>query len=285
MTKKFFISGCLLLLAVFAPLKAQTEADSLAIVTAQWETTSPRKGIVQKCAAIPLLFDGPQYISIIEIDPHKARVEAGIAVADSMTPTSLIAKAHNAVVAINGSYFDTKRGNSVCYLRTGETVIDTTTAREFKLRVTGAIRVHKGKLEILPWSKQTEKSYKNRKGTVLASGPLMLKDGKTCDWSDCGQKFIKTQHPRSAVVTTRDGKVWLLTIDGRAPQHAQGMSIPQLAYLIRLLGGTNALNLDGGGSTTLWHAGQVVNHPSDNKQFDHKGERRIPNILYFSPKK
>ena len=284
MIQKLFISICLLLLAATAPLKAQTEADSLAIVSAQWEITSTRKGIIQKCAAIPLLFDGPQYISLIEIDPRLARVKAGIAVADSMTQTSRIAKAHNAIAAINGSYFDTKRGNSVCYLRIGKTVVDTTTASELK-RVTGAIRVYKGKLSILPWNKQVEKDYKKRRGTVLASGPLMLKDGQVCDWSACEQNFIKTQHPRSAIVTTHEGKVWLLTADGRAPQHAQGMSIPQLTYLIRLLGGSDALNLDGGGSTTLWHTGQVVNHPSDNKRFDHKGERCVPNIVYFSSKK
>lgn len=284
MTKKPFISIFLLLLAAIIPLKAQTEADSLAIVSAQWKITSTQKGIVQKCTAIPMLFDGPQYISLIEIDPRLAHVKAGIAVADSMTQTSRIAEVHNAIAAINGSYFDMKRGNSVCYLRIGETVVDTTTAREFK-RVTGAIRVHKGKLSILPWNKQVEKDYKNRKGTVLASGPLMLKDGQVCDWSTCGQNFIKTQHPRSAIVTTHEGKVWLLTADGRAPQHAQGMSIPQLAYLIKLLGGSDALNLDGGGSTTLWHTGQVVNHPSDNKQFDHEGERCVPNIIYFSSEK
>ena len=97
MNKKLFFSACLLLLAAITPLKAQTEADSLAIVSAQWETTSPRKGIVQKCAAIPMLFDGPQYISLIEIDPRLAHVKAGIAVADSMTQTSRIAEVHNAI--------------------------------------------------------------------------------------------------------------------------------------------------------------------------------------------
>ena len=61
------------------------------------------------------------------------------------------------------------------------------------------------------------------------------------------------------------------------------MSIPELAYLIKVLGGEDALNLDGGGSTTLWMrgaaAGGVLNYPCDNKLFDHAGERTVSNIV------
>lgn len=63
-----------------------------------------------------------------------------------------------------------------------------------------------------------------------------------------------------------------------------GVSIPELAHLIRVLGGSDALNLDGGGSTTLWMEqtpdNGVLNCPSDNRKFDHQGERSIPNIIY-----
>ncbi|MFR7464903.1 MAG: phosphodiester glycosidase family protein [Phocaeicola vulgatus] len=54
-------------------------------------------------------------------------------------------------------------------------------------------------------------------------------------------------------------------VDGRAEGHADGMSIAELAYLLRILKAHCALNLDGGGSTTLWVNGQVVNRPSDNR--------------------
>ena len=95
--------------------------------------------------------------------------------------------------------------------------------------------------------------------------------------------FVHTAHPRSAVAVAADGTVWFVTADGRAPGRAAGMTIPQLAHLIRVLGGRDALNLDGGGSTTLWMDGEVVNHPSDNRRFDHEGERRVPDIICFRP--
>ena len=63
-----------------------------------------------------------------------------------------------------------------------------------------------------------------------------------------------------------------------APETA--LAIGELIYLVRQLGLYSALNLDGGGSSTLWceEAG-VVNRPSDNRRFDHEGERRVTNCI------
>jgi len=86
-----------------------------------------------------------------------------------MKETSRIASEHRAIAAINGSYFDMKRGNSVCFLKVGNQVVDTTTLSECKLRVTGAMHVHKGKIKLIPWSRQIEKEYKGETGIVLAN--------------------------------------------------------------------------------------------------------------------
>ncbi|HIZ33675.1 MAG TPA: phosphodiester glycosidase family protein [Candidatus Bacteroides merdigallinarum] len=277
MTKKILWAG-LLLFHVAVWLHAQTKADSVAIVSAQWETSSPREGITLKCAAIDHLYNGPQYISIVEVEPRK-ELCAGIALSDKPAPTSVVAQAYNAVAAVNGSYFSIKKGNSVCFLQIDGVVKDTTTTAELDMRVNGAVQTDKGRLKILPWSKDIE-NYHCAKD-VLASGPMLLQQGKASNWEACDSLFIHTQHPRSAVAVKKDGTTWFVTVDGRAPGHANGMSIPELAHLLRILGGYDALNLDGGGSTTLWLEGNVINHPSDNKQFDHAGERAVPTILYF----
>jgi exopolysaccharide biosynthesis protein len=57
--------------------------------------------------------------------------------------------------------------------------------------------------------------------------------------------------------------IWLVTIDGRQPALSFGMSFTELQGLARRLGLRSALNLDGGGSTTMWVAGKIINHPSD----------------------
>ena len=276
--KKNLLIVVILAICSIEMVKGQTVADSLAIVSACWKIENPQKGIVYKYASIP------QSISLIEIDPV-AGLKVGVAVSDKMKETSKIASEYNAIAAINGSYFDMKRGNSVCFLKADRQVIDTTMQSEFTLRVTGAINVRKGKIKLIPWSKQIEKEYEGETGIVLASGPLMLKDGQICDWNSCGTNFIRLKHPRSAVATTKEGKILLITVDGRFPEQAEGVNIPELAHLIRILGGEDALNLDGGGSTTLWLSGAsddgVVNYPCDNGRFDHAGERKVPNILYI----
>ena len=66
----------------------------------------------------------------------------------------------------------------------------------------------------------------------------------------------------------------------RAAGEAYGMTIPELTSLCLQLGLTDALNLDGGGSSTLWtHKAGVINNPCDNRRFDHAGQRRVPNAL------
>lgn len=282
MKKRFslFIAwlGCLSL-----ALHAQTSADSLSIVSAQWETTTSTNGIVHKRAIIPSLYKGPQHINIIEI-PSNRKLHFGIGVDETMVPISQLAPAHQALAAINGSFYNMQKGNSVCYLRIGKEVVDTTLTREFRIRVTGAVYTHKKKLRILPWNRKIETRYKKKKGVVLASGPLLMEDGKACSWEMCDSSFVATKHPRSAIFTTKNKKTVLITVDGRSKGNAAGVSIPELAHLIRILGGEDALNLDGGGSTTLWMKeapnNGVLNCPSDNKKFDHQGERRIPNIIY-----
>lgn len=270
--------GCLSL-----TIHAQTFADSIAIVSAQWERTVFADGIVHKRAIIPSLYKGPQHINIIEI-PSNRKLHFGIGVDETMVPISQLAPEHQALAAINGSFYNMQKGNSVCYLRAGKEVVDTTLTREFKLRVTGAVYTHKKKLRILPWSREIETRYKKKKGVVLASGPLLMEDGKTCSWDMCDSSFVATKHPRSAIFTTKNKKTILITVDGRSQGNAIGVSIPELAHLTRILGGMDALNLDGGGSTTLWIKGApengVLNCPSDNGKFDHQGERRIPNIIY-----
>ena len=243
-------------------VQAQTFADTLGLSVAQWQ-----------------IAEGPQYVSVVAINPRHHR--AGIGISPNMKSLSRLASEHRALVAINGSYYNMSKGNSVCFLKVEDTVADSTESREFRIRVNGAIAVRKGKLRILPWTKAIERNYKKKHGTVLASGPLLLQNGHVCDLSQCDSGFVYTRHPRSAIAITKKKQVLFITVDGRAPQHAIGMSLPEMAQLIKQLGGVTAINLDGGGSTMLYLDGHILNHPTDNGRFDHEGERKIPNMIYF----
>ena len=88
------------------------------------------------------------------------------------------------------------------------------------------------------------------------------------------------RHPRAAVGTDDEGNIYYVVIDGRFKGKGDGASIYETAYICKMLGMTEAINLDGGGSTTLWSEETgVINHPYDNKTWDHVGERAVPNLI------
>jgi exopolysaccharide biosynthesis protein len=74
--------------------------------------------------------------------------------------------------------------------------------------------------------------------------------------------FETTTHPRTLIARDRDGLVWLITVDGRQPT-AVGATFADLRVLLERLNAIDAVNLDGGGSTTMVVGTAVVNRPSD----------------------
>jgi hypothetical protein len=75
--------------------------------------------------------------------------------------------------------------------------------------------------------------------------------------------FTDVRHPRTLVGIDRRGYLWLVAIDGRQPMHSVGMTFAELIALCDRLDLRDALNLDGGGSTTMVVKGEIVNRPSD----------------------
>jgi hypothetical protein len=113
--------------------------------------------------------------------------------------------------------------------------------------------------------------------TIVGGAGLLLRDGRLItDWKveQLSPGFAHTRHPRTLIGTQGDGTIWLVTVDGRQPRLSAGMSLYELRALGQRLGLRNALNLDGGGSTTMWVAGKIVNSPSDAA-----GPRRVSDAL------
>ena len=91
--------------------------------------------------------------------------------------------------------------------------------------------------------------------------------------------FTHGEHPRTGVAIDQDGQVIFATMDGRTAA-GQGVDLFDFSQWLVWLGARDALNLDGGGSTTLWVQTEgVVNYPSDNGTSDHYGERVVSNAL------
>lgn len=115
---------------------------------------------------------------------------------------------------------------------------------------------------------------------LVGGGPRLLTDGTRPDdftgVEHFGSNFIETRHPRTAVGFNADSTVvYFVTVDGRQPGFSAGMSLYELADFMISFGISHAVNLDGGGSTTMTVHDQVVNSPSDPG-----GERSVANALF-----
>ncbi len=111
--------------------------------------------------------------------------------------------------------------------------------------------------------------YASVKGSIVEAvggSDVILKNGKIND-IDYGADFGYTRHPRTAVGYDKSGKIYIVVVDGRQPALSNGASLTDLAIIFTELGATDALNLDGGGSSTFilgsGNGFKTMNSPSD----------------------
>ncbi len=121
-------------------------------------------------------------------------------------------------------------------------------------------------------------------GLFITNGvPQLIKNGKidiTWEQEKSSKSFVETRHPRTAVAKMKDGKFLMVTVDGRQPGVSVGMNLNELAEYLLSLGAVDAMNLDGGGSTTMFLDGKVVNKPSDKE-----GERKVGDAILVTLRK
>ena len=269
---------------------AVAPSDSLTLVSAPWQVDT-LDGMVLKTVHFSHqeYFQSNQYMGVLEI-PAGADYGLSFAYEPRRTPTTTIAQRHHAVAAINGSFFDMDKHNPICFLR-----ID---GKEVSENVAGKDTLHRkyyqyGTLALTPrpcivrtdslrnWERCL--SYPD----IMTAGPLLIYHDSVQAMRD-DLSFVYKRHNRSAVGIRPDGTVLLFVVDGRTKE-SEGMSLDELIKTMKWLGCCDALNLDGGGSTTLYVQGLphngVVNHPSDNGNFDRKGERAVSNAILVLSKK
>lgn len=266
------------------------QSDSLAVVNAEWKIEKISQGVVLKTFWFQnTLFNSNQFVSVLEIKPKK-KLEFDIGYdPKKLITTSDFGTQANAIAALNGTFFDIANGGSVDYIKADGKVIN-----ENRLGKNGnraghqrsALVLNKGKISIVKWdgTPYWEKSLTGE--DIMVSGPLLILD-QIHEKLDYDNSFNKTRHPRTAVAITKNKRILFITVDGRNSNSA-GMSLFELTKMMGWLNADDAINLDGGGSTTLWinnyKENGVVNFPTDNKKWDHEGQRKVANVVLLMKK-
>jgi exopolysaccharide biosynthesis protein len=256
------------------------------------------------------MFNSVQSISVVKYPAKNFETQILHRPGETAGAPSAIGKELGAAVVMNGGYFHVKERIPSVFFKQGKQILGYTHPTEL-YRVNGVFgfKDKKGrKMEIAycPDSLDYASVTKKMK-SAMATGPLLIlddeimvpelmgdkADGDNVTAMEAEQKAgskIRThytsaqlydrRHPRTALGKDDEGNIYLVVIDGRFKGQADGASIYETAFICHLLGMTDAINLDGGGSSAVWaEETGVINHPRDNKKFDHEGERVVPNLI------
>ncbi|MHC9045736.1 phosphodiester glycosidase family protein [Microbacterium saperdae] len=202
---------------------------------------------------------------------------AGDAFGTNITETtSAIAAANDAVFAINGDYYGFRDTGIV--IRNGVAYRDAG-ARE------GLAFYQDGHVELYDETATTAASLvADGVWNTLSFGPALVEDSIVVDGieeievdTNFGNHSIQGEQPRTAVGVIDENHLVFVVVDGRSAGYSRGVTMTELADIMISLGAETAYNLDGGGSSTMYFDGELVNSPLGKDQ-----ERATSDILYIA---
>ena len=188
--------------------------------------------------------------------------------------TSVTAADNNAILAVNGDYYG---ANSTGYvIRNG--VVYRDTIREDSSN--GDLAIYKdGSFKII-YEDQISAEQLVNDGVVnlLAFGPALVENGEISVGTNQEVGQAMASNPRTAIGIIDENHYIIVVSDGRTSE-SEGLSLYQLAEVMKSYGAKTAYNLDGGGSSTLYFNGQVINKPTTGG--NKISERAVSDIVYI----
>lgn len=174
--------------------------------------------------------------------------------------TSEIASAHNAIFAINGDYYGFRDDGIV--IRNGVIFRDSPARIGLAFYLDGSMQIYD--------ENQTTAEELLAAGAwnTLSFGPALLENGEIAANletvevdTNFGNHSIQGSHPRTGVGIIDDNHFVFVVVDGRSSGYSTGVTLTEFAQIFKDLGSQAAYNIDGGGSSTMYFMGRVVNNP------------------------
>ncbi len=187
--------------------------------------------------------------------------------------TSTTAQSVNAILAVNGDYYGARDAGYV--IRNGQLLrSDSQDANQEDLVI-----YQDGSFEIIREGDITAQELLNKGAVqVLSFGPALIENSQVAvDSADEVGKAMAS-NPRTAIGIIDDKHYVLVVSDGRTNE-SKGLSLKELADFMKELKVTTAYNLDGGGSSTMYFNGQIINKPTTNGH--NIEEREVSDIVYL----
>lgn len=236
-----------------------------------------------------------QFVNVVELDLKSTEYELEFVTLGSQDTLSAVANSRGAIAAINATY-----EMDASYIKSNGTVTSPITLSPGHLRYwkhEGALFYNFGEDFKIEYG--TKESYSQSPYVNIFSGSPMLID----DFKRVGEDFVGNvtginlnsldyedyrrhqgvRHPRTVVALTESKKLLLVTIDGRFSESAGMTAKESTQFMVNYFGPQYALNMDGGGSTTMFVKDKgykgVVNYPTDNGVRNHYGQRSLRTFI------
>ena len=186
--------------------------------------------------------------------------------------TSEIAEDVNAILAVNGDFYGAQESGYV--IRNGVLYRDTAAEDRQDLVI-----YEDGSFEVVEESEITAQELLDKGAwQVLSFGPGLVEDGEIAVSENEEVGKAMASNPRTALGVTEDGHYLFVVSDGRTSE-SEGLSLYEMAEFMQSLGAVTAYNLDGGGSSTMYFNGEVVNNPTTSGRSIK--ERSVSDIVYI----
>lgn len=186
--------------------------------------------------------------------------------------TSQIASENNAILAINGDYYGSRDSGYV--IRNGQILRSESSSddqEDLAIYSDGSMKI------IREGDISAEQLLKDGAVQVLSFGPGLIEGGEvSVDSSDEVGKAMAS-NPRTAIGMISENHYVMVVSDGRT-EESEGLTLVELANFMKELGVNTAYNLDGGGSSTMYFNGRVINKPTTNGNVIK--ERSVSDIVY-----
>lgn len=238
-----------------------------------------------------------QNVNVLELDLNNPEYKIEFVYVDVGDSLSSVGMSRDAIAGINGTY-----ELDASFVKTNGVINSQVTIDKDHLRFwkhEGAIFFDGRSTASIVYG--TNDDYLNNTSLNILSGAPMLID----EFKPVGENFIGdvsgiditsldgedyrhhqgVRHPRTAVAVTGGGKLLMMTVDGRRTE-AAGMTAREMTqFFKKYFDPRSALNIDGGGSTTMWIKDKgnpvngVVNYPTDNKKSDNFGQRKVRTFI------
>ena len=256
---------------------SNTEVASQAVPNAQVTDTSYSDGSISVNLTEKTVNDTKIYVADVTLssaDYLKTALAQNSYGTNVTAKTSVTATENNAILAINGDYYGANSSGYV--IRNG--VVYRDSVREDASN--GDLAIYKdGSFKII-YEDQVSANQLVQDGVVnlLAFGPSLVENGEISVSTNAEVGQAMASNPRTAIGIIDENHYIIVVSDGRTSE-SKGLSLYQMAEVMKSYGVKTAYNLDGGGSSTLYFNGQVINKPTTGGS--KISERAVSDIVYI----